>query len=286
MARDARTPGAPADSLPDDVATGLRRGFSHGRSALIAYLMAGYPDRARCLAALRAVAAAGADVVELGVPYADPLADGPVIVKAADEARAAAPDGFGLAETVDLAAEFLADPGVPSPPAVALMTYLNPVMRFGFDRLAQAAAEAGIAGFIVPDLPPDGPFAAKWIRAASARGIQTVFLVAPTSTDARIAKVAEASTGFVYVVSSLGVTGERAELPAELGDLVRRVKAACADTSVPVSVGFGVSTPKQASAVAAHADGVIVGSALVRRQSDPAGLAAFVERLAEAVHGA
>jgi tryptophan synthase alpha chain len=281
LAPDTGTPGA-SHRLPDDVvASGLGRGFTHGRPALVAYLMAGYPDRARSLEALRADAAAGADVSELGVPYADPLADAPVIVAAADEARAN-PGGFGLAETLALAAEF--DAGVPDAPPIALMTYLNPMLRFGFDRLGAAAAEAGVAGFIVPDMPPDNPMAARWLAAAAPRGIQTVFLVAPTSNEERIVKVAEASRGFIYVVSSLGVTGERAQLPAELGELVARVKAGRTERRTPVAVGFGVSTPQQAAAVAAVADGVIVGTAIVRRQADADGLGAFVRSLAEAVH--
>jgi tryptophan synthase alpha chain len=249
--------------------------------------MAGYPDRKTCLASLRVAASRGADVIELGVPYADPLADGPVIVAAAEAARAAAPGGFGLAETIAVAAEFLADPGVAEPPPVALMTYLNPMLRYGFEKLAAAAAGAGVSGVIVPDMPPDNPMAVGWLRAAESRGIDTVFLVAPTSTAGRIETVVEASRGFIYVVSSLGVTGERSELPAELAELVARVKAArpkSEGAAVPVAVGFGVSRPEQAARVAAMADGVIVGSAIVRRQDAPDDLAVFLGRLADAVH--
>ncbi len=280
------TPGA-FGSHPGDVATGLARGFAHGHPALVAYLMAGFPDRARSLEALRAIAAAGADVIELGVPYSDPLADGPVIVSAAEEARSANSGGFGLAETLALAADFLADPGAPDAPPVALMTYLNPMMRFGFERLAAAAAEAGVSGFIVPDLPPDNPFSGRWMRAAEGRRLDTVFLVAPTSPPDRIEIVAQASQGFVYVVSSLGVTGERAKLPPELSALVERVKSLRGgnrDPRIPVAVGFGLSTPDQAAEVGRMADGVIVGSAIVRRQSDPTALATFVADLAAAVH--
>jgi tryptophan synthase alpha chain len=264
--------------------SGLARGFVRG-PALVTYLMAGYPDREGSLEALRAAAASGADVIELGVPYADPVADGPVIVAAAEQARAQQ-GGFGLAETLALAAEFVADPGVPEAPPIALMTYLNPMLRFGLPKLAAAAAEAGISGFIVPDLPPDNPMAAQWLRAASAHALDTVFLAAPTSTPERIGKVAEASSGFIYLVSSLGVTGERGELPHELGELVGRVKAARGEHRIPVAVGFGVSNPEQAAAVARLADGVIVGSAIVRRQDAPAALGAFVRELASAVHSA
>lgn len=256
---------------------GLGRAFVAGRPALVAYVMAGYPDRAGSLGALHALADGGADLIELGVPYADPLADGPTIVHAAEAARAAAPDGFGLAESIELVAEFLGER--PDAPPIALMTYLNPLMRLGLPRAAQALRDAGVSGVIVPDLPPD--MAAMWLSAAG--GLDTVFLAAPTSTPDRLAKVGSLGGGFVYCVSTTGVTGERAELPAELADLVARVKAA---TTLPVAVGFGVSTPRQAGAIAAYADGVVVGSALVKRQDEPASLRDFVAELAAAVHGA
>lgn len=237
--------------------------------------MAGYPDRAGSLAALHALADGGADLIELGVPYADPLADGPTIVQAAEAARAASEGGFGISETIELVAQFVAER--PDAPPIALMTYLNPLMRTGLPKVAAAMREAGVSGVIVPDLPPD--MAAMWLRVAD--GIDTVFLAAPTSTPERLAKVGTMGGGFVYCVSTTGVTGERSELPAELSELVARVKAA---TPLPVAVGFGVSTPEQAATVAAVADGVVVGSALVRRQHDAAELASFVRELAEAVH--
>jgi len=243
---------------------------------LVAYVMGGYPDRAGSLAALRALADAGADVIELGIPYADPLADGPVIREAADAARAAAGGAFGLAETIELARDFLAEAGEAAPPVV-LMGYLNPLMRMGLPKAAAAIREAGVSGVIVPDLPPD--MAGPWLGASA--GIDTVFLVAPTSTPERLTKVGEMSAGFVYCVSTTGVTGERSELPSELSDLVARVKAT---TALPVAVGFGVSTPEQAAVVSRLADGVVVGSAIVRRQQDAADLAEFVSELAAAVH--
>ncbi len=243
--------------------------------------MGGYPDRASSLAALHVLAEAGADLIELGVPYADPLADGPVIRDAAEAARTAAGGAFGLAETIALAADFLREVGEDAPP-VALMTYLNPLMRFGLPQAAAALASAGIGGVIVPDLPPDNPVAERWMAAAEPLGADTVFLVAPTSTPERIATVASASRGFVYCVSTTGVTGERTELPAELAELVARVRVAA---EVPVAVGFGVSTPEQARVVAGYADGVVVGSAIVRRQHDLEALGPFVRELAAAVHG-
>jgi len=260
--------------VPSEHASLLTAAFAPGRPAFIAYLMGGYPDAGRSLAAMRAVAEAGADIIELGVPYADPLADGPVIQHAAKVARAAAPDGFALAETLDVAAEFTAQPDMPP---VVIMTYFNPMLRLGLPAVAARARLAGVSGFIVPDLPPDS--AAPWLAVSS--GIDTVFLAAPTSTCARLELIGERSRGFVYCVSSLGVTGERSELPVELTGLVARVKAA---TPLPVAVGFGVSTPDQAAAVAAIADGVIVGSALVRRQDDLEALGVFVSEMAAAVH--
>lgn len=257
--------------------SGLGRAFAKGHPAFVGYLMAGYPTREASLDALRALARAGADLIELGVPYTDPMADGPVIRDAADAARAAADGRFGLAETISLADEFIAS--TPEVPPVALMTYLNPLMRAGLPKVAQSMREAGIGGVIIPDLPPD--MAVPWLNVSE--GIDTVFLAAPTSTPERLARLGELSRGFVYCVSTTGVTGERAELPAELSDLVTRVKAA---TPLPVAVGFGVSTAEQAGAIARIADGVVVGSALVRRQEDADNLYVYARRIADAVHGA
>jgi tryptophan synthase alpha chain len=240
--------------------------------------MGGYPTRDASLAALHALADAGADVIELGIPYSDPLADGPVIREAADEARTAAGGAFGLAETIELAAEFLGEEGESAPPVV-LMGYLNPLMRMGLPKAAAAMRDAGVAGVILPDLPPD--MAGPWLAASA--GLDTVFLVAPTSTPERLARVGAMAGGFVYCVSTTGVTGERAELPSELAELVARVQAS---TELPVAVGFGVSTPDQAALVARIADGVVVGSAIVRRQRDAGELREFVGGLALAVHQA
>lgn len=255
----------------------LEAAFRTGRPALVVYLMAGYPDRATSLDALVAAAEAGADVVELGVPYGDPVADGPVIAEAARVARSA-DGGFGLAQTLDLAAEARRVLGTAAPPVV-VMCYLNALMRAGLALAAAQMRQAGVAGVIVPDMPVDA--ARPWL--AAAEGLDTVFLAAPTSTPERLAAIAEASSGFVYCVSTLGVTGERERLAEGARDLVERVRAV---TDLPVAVGFGISTPEQAAEAAAFADGVIVGSAVVRRQSDPAAVRAFVSGLAEAVHGA
>jgi tryptophan synthase alpha subunit len=244
----------------------------------VTYVMAGYPTRAESFACLHALAGAGSDLIELGVPYSDPLADGPVIRDAAEEARRANDGGFGLAETIGLAAQFLAERGDEAPP-LALMTYLNPLMRAGLPHVAESMRAAGISGVIVPDLPPE--MAGPWLRAAT--GLDTVFLAAPTSTPDRLTALGELSSGFVYCVSTTGVTGERMELPAELVELVERVKAS---TELPVAVGFGISTPEQAGLVARHADGVVVGSALVKRQTDAQQLGGYCAELADSVHSA
>jgi tryptophan synthase alpha chain len=259
----------------------LGSAFAPGRPALVTYLMAGYPDRATSAQSILAAARAGADLIELGVPFSDPLADGPAIVDAADVARSA-PGGFGLSQTLALVEDLTSGGALPP---IALMTYLNPMLSYGFPRLAGDAAAAGICGFIVPDLPPDNPMAVRWLEASRPYGLETVFLVAPTSTLERIRTVAQVSAGFIYVVSSIGVTGERDQLPAELPDLVARVRRESRG-GLPVAVGFGVSTPEQAAAVAGIADGVIVGSAVVKRQRDPREVATFVRELAHAVHRA
>ena len=265
-------------SLEDPTASGASRltaAFPQGRAALITYLMAGFPDRATSLESLVAAARAGADIIELGVPYGDPLADGPVIAEAARVAREQE-GGFGLAESIALAGEFIATAEDGSAPPVVLMTYLNPLMRFGLPRAADAMRAAGIAGVIVPDMPPEA--ARPWLAVSA--GIDTVFLAAPTSTDERLAVVAGASSGFVYCVSTTGVTGERASMAAGVAGLVDRVRA---HTALPVAVGFGVSGPSQAAEVAQVADGVIVGSAIVKRQRDPAGIETFIRELRAAL---
>lgn len=255
----------------------LEAAFRKGRPALVVYLMAGYPDRSTSLDALVAAAEAGADVIELGVPYGDPVADGPVIAEAARVARSA-DGGFGLAQTLELAAEARAALGAAAPPIV-VMCYLNALMRMGFAQAAAQMRAAGVAGVIVPDMPVEA--ARPWLAAAA--GLDTIFLAAPTSTPERLAAIAAASSGFVYCVSTLGVTGERERLAEGARALVERVRSV---TDLPVAVGFGISTPEQAAEAAAFADGVIVGSAVVRRQADPAAVRAFVAELAQAVHGA
>jgi tryptophan synthase alpha chain len=220
------------------------------RAALMPYLMGGFPDVATSLEAALAAADAGADVLELGVPFSDPLADGPVIHAAATEALKQGvrlDDVLGVCEAVS--------PRLP----VVLMVYANPILHRGVDRFARMAAGAGAAGMIVPDLPHDE--AGELRAACDAAGLALVPLAAPTSTDERLGEVGRDGRGFVYTVSLAGTTGERTELPPELERTVGRVRAR---TELPVAVGFGISTPAQAAAVGELADGVIVGSRVVR----------------------
>lgn len=256
---------APNGGADDDR---LARTFAaHGRrAALMPYLMGGYPDIPGSRACIEAAASSGADLVELGVPFSDPLADGPVIHAAGTEALAAGvtpDDVLGVCESV-------AD-RIP----VVLMVYANVVLNAGVDEYPRRAAAAGAAGLIVPDLPREE--AAELADACDAVGIALVPLVAPTTPAARMAEIGRDARGFVYAVSLTGTTGERRELPPELHSMVDRVRAA---TSAPVAVGFGISTAAQAGAVADLADGVIVGTRVVRAAGE-GGAAAVGELVAE-----
>ena len=224
---------------------------THGkRAALMPYLMGGYPSLEVSQAAGLAAVDAGADLIELGIPFSDPLADGPVIHAAAVEALRAGVTPHGVLRVCERLAE-----RVP----VVLMVYANTVLAAGPQAFALRAAAAGAAGLIVPDLPHDE---AEELRAAcDAEGLALVPLVAPTTLDERIAEIGADARGFVYTVSLTGTTGERSALPPGLEETVARVRAAA---SVPVAVGFGISTPEQAGAVGELADGVIVGSRIVR----------------------
>ena len=251
----------------------LRR---EGRAALVAYGVAGYPDLDGSLAAFRAMAEAGADVLEVGPPYSDPLIDGPVIQRAVTAALDA---GTRLDDVLGLVDELTASVDAP----VVLLVYYNLVAHRGPRRFAAELAAAGACGAVVPDLPPEE--AGEWLEATRAAGIAPVFLAAPTSSDTRLAAVAKAGRGFVYAQASLGVTGLRASLAAGVGELVGRVRT---HTDLSICAGIGVSNAEQAAAVAGFADGAIVGTALVRRLGDAGlpGLRALTADLADAVHTA
>jgi tryptophan synthase alpha chain len=220
------------------------------RAALMPYLMGGYPSVEQSLAAGLAAVDAGADLIELGVPFSDPLADGPVIHAAGTAALEA---GVTPSDVLEVCRELSAR--VP----VVLMVYANVVLGAGTDRFVRRAAAVGAAGLIVPDMPQDE--AASTRAACDAAGLALVPLVAPSSTAERVAEIGRQARGFVYAVSLAGTTGERDSLPPDLPALVERVRAA---TSVPVAVGFGISTGAQAATVGDLADGVIVGSRVVR----------------------
>jgi tryptophan synthase alpha chain len=252
---------------------------AEGRSALVGYLPVGFPDVPGSLDAVRAMIDAGVDVVELGLPYSDPVMDGPVIQAAVERALAG---GVRVADTLR-AVETLAATGVP----ILVMTYWNPVVRYGVDAFARDLAAAGGAGLITPDLIPDE--AGDWIAASDTHGLDRIYLVAPSSTTERLALTARASRGFVYAASTMGVTGTRESVGAQAHRLVDDTRKAGAER---VCVGLGVSTPAQAAEVASYADGVIVGSAFVRpllQAATPAeglaGLTRVVRGLARGVRG-
>jgi tryptophan synthase alpha chain len=223
-----------------------------GKKAFVAFVTAGDPSLERSLEIALELERAGVDVLELGVPFSDPLADGPVIQRASQRALGA---GTSLAGVLGLARRIRAKSELP----LLLFSYLNPLLRYGLERLAREARDAGIDGVLVTDLPPEEGDC--WLPAARAADLDTVFLAAPTSSDPRLRLVAEASRGFVYAVSRTGVTGEREALSGDARPLVARLKAC---SSVPVALGFGIATPEQVAVAGSVADGVVVGSALVR----------------------
>lgn len=252
---------------------------AEGRAALIGYLPVGYPDVERSAQAMAAIVEAGVDIVEVGLPYSDPVLDGPVIQEAAEAALA----GGTRISDVFIAVRAVVEAGAPA----VVMTYYNPLLQYGLERFASDLAAAGGSGVILPDLTPD--VADEWLAAASANGLDTTFLVAPSSTQERIHFTVSKTTGFLYAASLMGVTGERGSVGSQAERLVRDSRAAGCEH---VCVGLGVSTGEQAAEVARYADGVIVGSALVRTVIDGvdspdalAGLRAKVAELAAGVRG-
>lgn len=253
-------------------AEAFARSRSERRAALIGYLPAGFPSYDECVDALRAMVDGGVDVVEVGLPYSDPVIDGPTIQAAADVALRQGTRTKDVLRTV----EAVAATGTPA----VVMTYWNPVLRYGVERFAADLAAAGGSGLITPDLIPDE--AGDWIAASDVHDLDRVFLVAPSSTTARIESTVQACRGWVYAASTMGVTGTREQTSSAAPRLVERVRAA---TSLPVAVGLGVSNGDQAAEVASYADGVAVGSAFVRRLLDGGGAAACRELAAELAAG-
>lgn len=221
--------------------------------AFIPYIMAGDPNINRTGELIRILEDCGADIIELGVPYSDPLADGPTIQRAAQRAR---DEGITLRTVIGFVVEIRTITRIP----IILMTYYNPIFKYGEERFARDASAAGVDGIIVPDLPPDE--AGDLIRYTRKKGIDTIFLLAPTSTDTRIQKVARASTGFIYYVPITGITGSKLSLDLSFEAHIAQIRSV---TDKPVAVGFGISTPEEAARISEFADGVIVGSAIVKR---------------------
>ncbi|MEQ1884541.1 MAG: tryptophan synthase subunit alpha [Bryobacteraceae bacterium] len=247
------------------------------RAALVGYVTAGDPAPERTPAIVAALIRGGVDLIELGVPFSDPVADGPVIQAGADRALKA---GTTLAKVLDIAREIRKTSQVP----LLLFTYLNPAMRYGFEKLGKDAKDAGIDGCLLTDLSVEE--AEPYVTAMRAAGLDTVFLAAPTSTSERLNLIAKYTTGFVYLVSRTGVTGERTALSNALEPLIQSTRAV---TSLPLAAGFGISTPDQAAAVAKMADGVVVGSAFVRmiEKNAPEGdIEAFARSLRQAMDAA
>jgi tryptophan synthase alpha chain len=240
-----------------------------GERALVPYFTAGDPSLALTRRLVVEAARRGADIVELGVPFSDPLADGPVIQRATQRALHA---GVTLPRVLELARELRGETAVP----LVFLTYYNPLLAFGLKAFCGTAVECGVDGVIVADLPPEesGPLRGE----AHAAGLDLIHLVAPTSTPDRMRKIARASSGFLYMVSLTGVTGARAELPAELAQHLRTLRGI---TTQPICVGFGIGTPAQAAAVGRAADGVIVGSAIVQLVEKHAGAAELVTKVGD-----
>ncbi|WP_411106040.1 tryptophan synthase subunit alpha [Streptomyces sp. cmx-4-9] len=260
----------------------LAKAKSEDRAALVAYLPAGFPTVDGGIEAVKAVVEGGADIVEIGLPHSDPVLDGPVIQTADDIALRG---GVKIADVMRTVREAHAATGAP----VLVMTYWNPIDRYGVERFATELAAAGGAGCILPDLPVQE--SAPWREHAHRHGLATVFVVAPSSKDERLATITAAGSGFVYAASLMGVTGTRESVGNQAQDLVERTRATPgAQAGLPVCVGLGVSNAAQAKEVAAFADGVIVGSAFVKLLLDApdpaaglAGVRALAAELAEGV---
>ncbi len=245
-----------------------------GKKAFIPYIMAGDPDVEKTIENVRLLEECGADIIELGVPFSDPLADGPTIQRAAERALAA---GVTLKKLIQLVSEIRTFSQVP----IVLMTYYNPIFKYGDERFVTDAVQAGVDGIIVPDLPPDE--AQKLIGASHSRNLDTIFLIAPTTTEKRLKTIVKASRGFVYYISITGITGSKLVLHETFKEHLALIRSL---TAKPVAVGFGISTPDEAYTVSRLADGVIVGSAIVKKLHEkPEEAKGFILRLNEAIKG-
>jgi len=257
---------ATAPSREGALARAFATARSRGRCALVPYITAGDPDLDATRAIAGGIARAGADVLEIGVPFSDPIADGPVNQRSSERGLR---NGVTLRACLDLASRLSSD----GAPPIVLFTYYNPIHRMGIEAFAEAA-KAAVAGVLVTDLPPEE--AAELRRALGPRDVDLIFLLSPTSSETRIERVCREASGFIYFISRTGVTGVRDDLPPGLDAQVRAVRGR---SGVPVAVGFGIGRPEQAAAVARFADGVVVGSALVRLIEENAGSPDLVERV-------
>jgi len=243
-----------------------------GRKAFIPYIMTGDPSLKKTEELVLLLEDCGADIIELGVPFTDPLADGPTIQMAAERAVRR---GVTLRKVLAVVRRLRKKTSVP----IVLMTYFNPVFKYGLEAFVDDASGAGVDGLIVPDLPPDE--AGDLIRFARARDVSTVFLLAPTSTDERIGLVSRASTGFIYYVSITGITGAALSMDGAMKGMIKKIKSV---SGKPVAVGFGVKSPEDAEAVAGISDGVIVGSSIVKMITDnDKGLERYLKSLRRAI---
>ena len=249
---------------------------SEDRAALIAYIPAGFPTQAGCKKVIDAFIAGGVDAIEIGFPYSDPVMDGPTIQAAADRALS---QGTGAAEVFD-ALKYATDKGVPS----VVMTYWNPIEKYGVEKFADAIHRNGGSGVITPDLTIEE--SSRWKTAVESSEINPIYVVAPSTTDARLDQVTSRCGGFIYAASLMGVTGTRTSVSTGAADLVARIRKS---SKTPVAVGLGVSTREQAKGVAAYADGVIVGSAFINKlleaPNEESGLQAVQELAAELSKG-
>ncbi len=254
------------------IETTLNRLKADNKKAFIPYIMAGDPDLEKTMEHVMLLAECGADIIELGVPFSDPLADGPTIQRAAERALKA---GVTLKRIIPFVKKLRQRTQVP----IVLMTYYNPVFKYGEDAFIKDSVKAGIDGVIIPDLPPEE--GEDFIKLSRAAKFCTIFLIAPTSTKERIEQIVSACTGFVYYVSITGITGSKLMFEKTFKSHIASVKKS---TDKPIAVGFGVSTPEDAKMVSQIADGVIVGSAIVKKfYEHPAGAKEFIRKLREAI---
>ncbi len=248
-----------AANLPGTrITQAFERAREEGRGMLMPYFMSGYPSAAQSVKIVVAAAESGADIIELGMPFSDPLADGATVQHAG---QVALERGMSINGCMEVALQVAAQTSVP----LLLMGYYNPVLAYGLDRFCEKARQSGVCGLIIPDLPPEE--SAPLHEAAQRQGLSLIFLVPPTTPDERIARIAELAAdgpgSFIYCVSLSGVTGSRDELPPHLQDFIARVRSFTQDKHLPLAVGFGLSTPEHIARVTSYADGAVVGSALV-----------------------